>query len=136
MKKSRFRFWLILTLVWLGFIFLHSAMPAATSRAESSGLLAVVGTVLPWMTHNLLRKIAHFIEFSLLGVFMTGAFRYAGRFILLKPLAFTLLTALCDETLQIFIDGRSGQIFDIWLDFSGAVFGTLIAWLIYRLRKH
>lgn len=135
-KKSKFRVWLVLTLLWLGLIFLHSSMPADASNAESSGLLAVVRTVLPWMTHAMLRKVAHFIEFSVLGIFMTGMFRYASRFILLKPLAFTLVTALCDETLQLFVAGRSGRITDIWLDFSGAVCGTLITWLIFKLRKH
>lgn len=135
-KKSKFRVWLVLTLLWLGLIFLHSSMPADASNAESSGLLAVVQTVLPWMTHAMLRKVAHFVEFFVLGICLTGAFRYAGRFILLKPLAFGLLTALCDETLQLFVRGRSGRISDIWLDLFGVVCGTLITWLIFKLRKH
>lgn len=135
-KKSKFRIWLLLTLLWLGLIFLHSSMPIDVSYAESGGLLAVVQTVLPWMTHTLLRKLGHFLGFFVLGIFMTGTFRRASHFILLKPLAFTLLTALCDETLQLFVSGRSGRIADIWLDFSGAVCGILITWLIFKLRKH
>lgn len=111
-------------------------MPADASNAESGGLLAVVQTVLPWMTHAMLRKAAHFVEFFVLGICLTGTFRHAGRFILLKPLAFGLLTALCDETLQLFVRGRSGRISDIWLDLFGVVCGALITWLIFKLRKH
>ena len=40
MKKRSFRIYLILTLLWTAGIFLHSAMPAAASNAESGGVLA------------------------------------------------------------------------------------------------
>ena len=32
-----------------------------------------------------------------------------------------LLTALTDETIQLFVPGRSGQVTDIWIDFSGVM---------------
>ena len=47
MKKRSFRIYLILTLLWTAGIFLHSAMPAAASNAESGGVLAVVQMILP-----------------------------------------------------------------------------------------
>ena len=52
MKKRSFRIYLILTLFWTAGIFLHSAMPAAASNAESGGVLAVVQMILPWNTHG------------------------------------------------------------------------------------
>ena len=55
MKKRSFRIYLILTLFWTAGIFLHSAMPAAASNAESGGVLAVVQMILPWITHGVLR---------------------------------------------------------------------------------
>ena len=64
MKKRSFRIYLILTLFWTAGIFLHSAMPAAASNAESGGVLAVVQMILPWITHGVLRKAAHFLEFA------------------------------------------------------------------------
>ena len=74
MKKRSFRIYLILTLFWTAGIFLHSAMPAAASNAESGGVLAVVQMILPWITHGVLRKAAHFLEFAVLGILLTGTF--------------------------------------------------------------
>ena len=135
MKKRRFRIWLLLSCLWLVLIFGHSSMSAAASNAESLGFLAVVQTIFPWMTHHLLRKLGHFTEFAVLGVFVTGTFRNAKNFTLFKPLGVCLLAAVSDETLQLFISGRSGQLSDVWLGFSGALCGTLLFWLICKLTK-
>ncbi len=43
------------------------------------------------------------------------------------------LAALCDETIQLFVPGRSGQIADVWLDTAGYLTGTLLTLLIFRL---
>ena len=32
-----------------------------------------------------------------------------------------------DETIQLFVSGRSGQISDVWLDFCGVMCGLLLA---------
>ena len=37
------------------------------------------------------------------------------------------LTALTDETIQLFSPGRSSQVTDVWIDFAGVVTGTLLA---------
>lgn len=136
MKKRRFRIWLLLSCLWLVVIFGHSSMPASASNAESLGFLAVVQTIFPWMTNQLLRKLGHFTEFAVLGVFVTEAFRNAKNFTLFKPLGLCLFTAVCDETLQLFIAGRSGNVRDIWIDFAGAFLSTFVTWLIYKLRQN
>lgn len=56
----------------LWFIFSHSAQPAAVSGAQSRGVLALVnralrGWGLPGVSEQLLRKAAHFAEFTALG---------------------------------------------------------------------
>lgn len=135
MKKKRVWLWLVLTLLWLAFIFLRSARSAPQSNDESLSLLYYIQMLLPWMTHNLLRKLAHFGEFAILGVLLTGTYFSARRFSLPKPILFGLLAALCDETIQLFVPGRSGNIKDVWIDLSGVVLGTLFAWLIFRLRR-
>ncbi|MDD5833249.1 MAG: VanZ family protein [Clostridiales bacterium] len=48
---------------------------------------------------------------------------------------FGLLTALTDETIQLFVEGRSGQITDVWIDFAGVCFGTAAA-ILCKLFKH
>ena len=44
-----------------------------------------------------------------------------------------LFTALCDETIQLFVPGRSGQIADVWLDTAGYLTGALLTLLIFSL---
>lgn len=135
MNKKKFYIWLSLALLWLAVIFGHSAMPASVSGKESLGLLAWLQEFFPWLTHDLLRKLGHFGEFAVLGFFFTGLFWNRGKFRLHQPLGGALLVALCDETLQLFIPGRSGEIRDVWIDLAGAACGSLFFWLILKLRK-
>lgn len=135
MKNKRFWLWFLLSVLWLAVIFMQSAKTATVSSTESRGILAVLQNIFPCLTHHLLRKLAHFFAFALLGVLFTNTYRHTRNFLLLKPLSSGLFAALCDETLQLFVEGRSGQISDVWLDFSGVVCGTLLVLLICRLRK-
>ena len=43
------------------------------------------------------------------------------------------LAALCDETILLFVPGRSGQIADVWLDTAGYLTGALLTLLIFHL---
>ena len=43
------------------------------------------------------------------------------------------LAARCDETIQPFVPGRSGQITDGWLDTAGYLTGALLTLLIFFL---
>ncbi|MGN0460400.1 MAG: VanZ family protein [Ruminococcus sp.] len=37
---------------------------------------------------------------------------------------------MCDEAIQLNVSGRSGQVSDILLDFSGCLFGLIITTLV------
>ena len=84
-----------------------------------------------------LRKLAHFTEFAALGaelLFLAAVKRKSG-FQTASNCAFaSLLVALTDESIQL-VSGRNSQVIDVLLDFSGAVTGILIAWLICRIIK-
>ena len=114
MNKKKFRFWLVFTILWLIVIFGHSAMPSEVSRQESLGILAWLTKLLPNLSHSLLRKLGHIAEFSILGI---------------------LVVAFLDETLQLFVSGRSGEVRDIWIDLIGIFCGTLFLWIIFKIRK-
>ena len=43
------------------------------------------------------------------------------------------LTALTDETIQLFSLGRSSQVTDVWIDFAGVVTGTLLVFLVQAI---
>ena len=86
-----------------------------------------------------LRKLAHFTEFAALGaelLFLAAVRRRLGLQAASNCAFASLLVALTDETIQL-ASGRNSQVLDVLLDFSGALTGILIAWLICRLiKKH
>ena len=135
MKHYKFRTFLILTLLWLAMVLLQAFLPGDASYAESNGVLALANVIFPWLTHSVLRRAAHFIEYFLLGFLMTGTFCYARKFTIFKPMFFCLFTALCDETIKIFAVDRLAQISDIWVDGAGAMAGILLMWLISAIKK-
>ncbi len=135
MKNPKFRFWLICSLLWICFIFFQSSMSAELSSTQSSGLLAILNHFWPELTHDVLRKIAHFAEYFVLGGCVTGMFFNTASFKFSKPMLFSLLIAVADETLQLYVAGRSSELPDVWLDFGGAIVGGLIFWGILHMRK-
>lgn len=131
MKK---RIWLCLTFVWLCVIFGHSLMPASLSQEESLGVFAWLGKLLPWLTHHLLRKMAHFSAFAILGGLLTGTLlQFQKSPVCAVVLAF--FAAFADETIQLFVAGRSGQISDVWIDLAGASFAVVLLWLLRLLKR-
>ena len=44
-----------------------------------------------------------------------------------------VLTAMADETIQIYSPGRSSQVTDVWLDSAGVLVGILIALVFMAL---
>ncbi|MBR1591453.1 MAG: VanZ family protein [Ruminococcus sp.] len=90
----------------------------------------IIGTV----TH-IVRKLAHFSIYALLGFFMClGVGK--GRFLSLNSvisLDLCFLYACTDEMHQLFVAGRSGEFRDIIIDTLGSCVGIIISALICRL---
>lgn len=126
----------ILFAAWTLMIFTRSMQPAAVSNQESGALLEVLQQFLPVeLTMHQIRKAAHFVEFAVLGVLarlLFGAFGRTSRDSVLFAVLAGLVIALCDETIQLFVLGRSGEVKDIWLDLSGVVSGALVAAAVCR----
>ena len=48
-----------------------------------------------------------------------------------------LMVAIIDESIQLFVPGRSGLITDVFIDFSGVITGLLIVYIITIIKlKH
>ena len=90
-----------------------------------------------------LRKLAHFVEYALLGteVFLLFYFEVncegKRKFALplgIKPLAvsllFALLVAFTDETVQLVFD-RGAAILDVWIDIAGYAFATFVFFTVF-----
>lgn len=124
------------------FIFSNSMETIPESSAKSEELLRVLSPALEFFvgdgnaTNHLIRKLAHFTEFFVLGIELCWLFLMWGK-PPVWPLLLGLCTALMDETIQIFYE-RGSQVQDVWLDFSAIVAATIIAYLfniIMRRRK-
>lgn len=135
--------WTGILIIYLGFIYHNSLTPAVVSSRQSGTVLSLLrslaerlGISAPWLTEHVVRKTAHFAEFALLGVFLWNCLR---SYSLVMPLwaaaeAFlSVLFPLLDETLQLFTEGRSAQVDDVWLDIAGVCAGTLFMVLLWLL---
>lgn len=133
----------------LTFIFQNSMESAAQSEEKSTAVMERVCFLLEWVvgkgnvTDHLVRKLAHFFEFSVLGIemsalsFLHHSPRRSLYFSITLPLFCGLIAALTDETIQI-ISARGSQVQDVWLDFAGVCVGVGVVfavWLIWRNRQ-
>ena len=123
-------------IAYILFIFSNSLKPADLSSADSGTVLALVqnmfasvgldGTVI---TEHFIRKLAHFSEYTLLGILLTVCLKSYGfereRRITVQVMS-GFAVPFVDETIQLVVEGRSGQISDVWLDCSGVLFGTAL----------
>ena len=117
----------ILFVLWALFIFSNSMLPAVESSDISGGISYKIYELLSLnidfeLFHTFIRKCAHFIEYAILGVFAGLSFE---KEYFWKILVLCILVACCDETIQLFVEGRSGQISDVLLDSIGALTGIL-----------
>ena len=131
MKK---RILLAVTVIITAAIFLHSAMSAAQSSEESGFVLQMMDRLAEFFNapqifnEHTVRKLAHFTEFGIFGFFLSWTvLEYAGRFKghIFMVLFFLLSVPVTDETIQCFSPGRSAEVKDVLLDFSGGIAGFL-----------
>ena len=133
----------ILIALWLCLIWGHSLQPANVSETESGRFLAFLGKIFPFLLNTefgmfIVRKSAHFAEYLILGVLLCMYFSMSLRGILGRfsvPVLVGLFVAFLDETIQLFVVGRSGEIRDMWIDFAGVALGTLIVLAIVNNKK-
>lgn len=128
--------WHILLIAYILFIFSNSLTPADESSAESGFVLRLVhqaihavGLTAPWLTEHIIRKCAHFGEYTVLGILLFQSMNHLGVGAAARRQLHMLLiffVPFVDETLQLFTEGRSGQISDVWLDMSGVITGTIL----------
>ncbi len=155
-KSSKFYILLSFTIIWTVFIWGMSLRPAVDSTEMSKGILEVLLDVfLPgigdtadnlseaqteWL-HFLLRKCAHFAEYFLLGLFsflccdsISSGKKTVKRIEWLAAFGYCVFIAVLDETIQLFIPGRMGQVRDVVLDCFGAMSGIVFAMGIVKIR--
>lgn len=153
---------LIGTLLWMMLIFWFSAQNADESGSLSGDLLQwLLGHLVPhWKTmsaaehrrimdalHTVFRKLGHFTEYTVLGILLTLTVRRVRHSRKLKsrqtlplggiwlPALLALLYAASDELHQRFVAGRSCELRDVLIDFSGACLGILLSTAFDHFRR-
>lgn len=141
MVRSDKRFWvcLILLILNLGFIWGNSLLPVEVSRNLSSWVFRIFRSMAEGMPNGAsveegsLRKFAHFLEFTCLGISLSWfvrMIRHKTWQYYAIPLWAGLAAACIDETIQGFVPGRGPQIRDVGIDFAGVLLGILLFCLI------
>lgn len=128
-------------------IFVHSAMPADMSSAESGILVGLLFRLFegdPERTSFFVRKCAHFTEYLVLGLSLgftvddfVGMPETGGGKAKSLSLAWVIgaLYACTDEFHQRFVPGRSGELRDVGIDCCGVLTGVLL-YTAYRHLKN
>lgn len=140
-KRKILRIFIIILIVfWMRIVFGFSAQ----GSTESSNLSLMVAS---WFTKDIevqeflepyIRKIAHFSEYGIGGAlffsfFATFKIKDEKRILLSSLIG--LLYASTDEVHQLFVDGRSGQIKDVYIDTLGVITGALSMCLLITLSE-
>lgn len=151
---------ILLTLACLGFlawIFSNSLQSGAESSLQSNKVMKIVQSVAAFVApnsyiatatgedyeliHAVVRTLAHFSEFAVLGVLVGCCYcSYTNKklFVFL-PFSFLVCVPLIDEFLQTLTEGRAAEISDILVDMAGACTGLILSlcviWLIQRLYR-
>ncbi|WP_367567883.1 VanZ family protein [Lacrimispora sp.] len=143
MKKKYI--WTAVTVFYVLFIFSHSLKPSDISSEDSGRVLELIQKVFklweinaPWVTEHVIRKAAHFSEYALLGILLWNclpACGFASQVRWMIHVTAGCVVPLLDETIQLFVPGRSGQVGDIWIDCFGVIFGTLLGAIGLVVRK-
>ena len=80
------------------------------------------------------RKAAHVTEYAILGILLAWLSIPIKKQDVWLLLFAVLMTAVIDETIQIFT-GRTSQVQDIWIDFFGTGAGMLLVFLGMKLAQ-
>ena len=146
MRYTKKRLWicLLLLILNLSFIWGNSLLPGEISGALSDWVKGILdalfgaGPEKPSVGGGLLRKLAHFTEFTCLGLLLSWLVRMLLEKKwqhLLVPLFAGIAAAAMDETIQLFVPDRGPAIKDVGIDTLGIVLGIVIISLIRILKK-
>ncbi|MBU3126892.1 VanZ family protein [Clostridium tagluense] len=142
----------LLCVIWLCIIFYNGTRQGEISQKASKEVIKVASEVMkiPAATigspaikfsdvNYYVRKNAHFFQYFILSIFLCSVVR---QFKLYKTseifllLFLLLLFPVLDEFIQKYVPGRTSNVFDIIIDFSGGILAMLIYNIGFKIRKN
>ncbi|MBP3718551.1 MAG: VanZ family protein [Eubacterium sp.] len=162
--NAKFIMYITITILIMAFIFFQSSLPADTSQEESDIIVRFLSRFTDRdaeLMSFIVRKLAHFTEYTLLGLFISLTVKehyhkkryheeqhsekhyhdehfHKGQFlkrIFIIPLICGVLYAASDEIHQRFVPGRSCELRDVLIDTCGVLLGVTINMLCVRFGK-
>ncbi|WP_289293474.1 VanZ family protein [Romboutsia ilealis] len=143
----RKKFFIVLTIVWMGVIFYMSNQSASISSMHSGNTiniiskLPLIGNIMDYLTsinigEFIVRKCAHMTSYCILAIllFMSVYENDIKKTVIISFLG-TFLYACSDEFHQLFIYGRSGEFRDVMIDSTGGIVGLLLIIFIVKYKQ-
>lgn len=135
MKKNIIK--ILLVILWMILIFCFSNQKATDSTKLSNGFIK--NTICKINSKDCIvkkyikpvRKTAHFCVYLILGLLVMNCFNINKKYILYS-LLICLIYSISDEVHQIFVPGRSGEVFDVLIDTLGSFIGINI---LYKVKS-
>ena len=129
--QKRMRLCVTLTACCLAFIWGNSLMPGSVSGAISEFFERLLQCLFEQGESEssglgfLVRKMAHFTEFTMLGLCLCWLFGMLGKGRLL-PFLCGAAAACVDETIQLFVPDRGPSVRDVCIDSCGVLLGVIL----------
>ena len=129
-------------LFWLLLIFLFSSQSGADSSQLSGGIIEFLEDLTHIPLSNeicsfMIRKLAHFTEYMVLGILTMNLWKQYGKLNkkqLFVIILFCVFYAITDEFHQMFIENRSGNLWDMTIDSLGSLFG-IVSYLLFSKKS-
>ena len=138
-----------LVIIWMVVVFMFSNQPAEKSSKQSGEITDKVVKAITKDSkevtqsqkdtiETIVRKCAHFVLY-LIGGFLMANFinttKVQNMNIIIYAILFTLIYACTDEVHQYFVEGRSCELRDIFIDTAGGSIGTLTFWMFRKILR-
>ena len=124
---------IILVIIWMSVIFIMSSFDGSVSSSQSNFIVDKLVNIFNIENTDIVslivRKLAHYMEYLILGVLMINMFsefdiKINTKYII--AIIICIIYASSDEIHQIFIAGRCFAIRDILIDSMGSISGIYI----------
>ena len=140
---------LLVLILWMAAIFAMSAEAAPESEETSNFVTEIIYRIYAFFSSNpingslfieryagIIRKLAHFTEFMILGFLsVSNAREYFAKNYELYGACFGILYAISDEIHQLFVENRCCSIKDVLIDSAGIMCGIFLYRLISKKWK-
>ena len=150
-SKRKTIFTVLMCLIWICIIFYNGTRQGEISQGSSKEIIEIISKVVkvsPTTINELgikfsdmnffVRKNAHFFEYLVLSIFMCSAskhFRLSKSTEVFLLLFLLLIFPVADEFIQKYIPGRTSNVLDIVIDFSGAILGMILFNIGYKIKN-